>query len=302
MLVGIRVRPGGIHLMRPTFSIILPTCRRPQLLARAVDSVLAQDVADFECIVVDDGGAEPLELPDDPRLRVIRHPHNRGLPIALNTGIDAARGDFVTFLDDDDEMLPDRLSMVLPALGNCDAVVCWVTADGPPHPVNRMLDGRVVDTILDTIAPAKGAVVVRRDRVPRFDPRYRALEDLDWWLRVAATLELTTVPRVGYLVHQHAGVRGTNGPTARVRGGQLLLEEHAEYFRTHRTAAALRWRMIGVTALNLGEHDVARRALARSLWARPTPGTLKRFLRSMVPSRASGSVPDIAAAEPDLAP
>src|SRR4051794_28834950 len=160
--------------MGPTFSIILPTCRRPQLLARAVGSVLAQDHSDFECIVVDDGGGEALDLPDDRRLRLVRHPTNRGLPIALNTGLDAAEGDFVTFLDDDDELTPDRLSMVVRSLDTSDAVVCWATADAPPHPVNRMLDGRVFDMILDTIAPAKGTVVLRRDRAPRFDPRYLA--------------------------------------------------------------------------------------------------------------------------------
>jgi glycosyltransferase involved in cell wall biosynthesis len=288
--------------MGPTFSIILPTCRRPQLLARAIDSVLAQDGRDFECIVVDDGGAEPLALPDDRRLRVVRHPRNQGLPSALNSGLEAAAGEYVTFLDDDDELTPDRLSMTRPFLDTHDAILCWASADGPPRRINRELEGRVFDRILDTFAPPKGCLVIRRELVPQFDPRYRALEDLDWWLRLAATVEVTTVPRVGYLVHRHTGVRGTNGPVARVRGGQLLLEEHAEYFRTHRRATALRWRMIGVSAMNLGDRDLARQALGRSLRAHPTAGTAKRFVRAMMPSRAPRVPVDLLAVESDLNP
>jgi glycosyltransferase involved in cell wall biosynthesis len=288
--------------MGPTFSIILPTCRRPELLARAIDSVLAQRVTDFECIVVDDGGAEPLALPDDPRVRVVRHPHNRGLPSALNSGLDAARGEYVTFLDDDDELTPDRLSIVLPFLGSHDAILCWVRADRPPYPVNRRLEGRVFDQILDTVAPAKGTVVMRRELVPRFDTRYFALEDLDWWLRAAAAVELTTVPRVGYLVHRHTGVRSTNGDVARIRAGRLLLAEHADYFCTHRRARALRLRMIGAIALNIGDRELARRSLFRSLRARPTGYALKPYVRALVPLRASRRADGLATAEPDLAP
>ena len=268
--------------MRPTISIILPTCRRPDLLPRALASVLAQEFGEYECVIVDDGGAAPVEVPDDSRLRVLRHSTNLGLAHALNTGLDAAHGDYVTFLDDDDELTPDRLAMVMPAVKTNDAVLCWVSADGAPHPVNRMLEGSVYDTILDTLAPAKGAVVLRRDRAPRFDPRYLALEDLDWWLRVTAAFAVVTVPRVGYVIHQHDGERGTTGPMARLRSGQLLLDEHAEYFRTHRRAAALRWRIVGSIAMNVGDRALARRAFARSLRAAPTARTLKRLARSLV--------------------
>lgn len=276
--------------MRPTFSIILPTCRRPDLLPRALASVLALDVDDYECIVVDDGGGgDAPVVPDDPRFRLLRHPETRGLPFALNTGLDAARGDYVTFLDDDDEYAVDRLSMVVPELDGRTGVVCWASTDGPPHPRQLLLRGRVLDVILDHAAPAKGAVVLPREGAPRFDTRYLALEDLDWWLRVAATFEVITVPRIGYLIHQHGGSRDTNGPQARVRCGQLLLDEHADYFRTHRRAAARRWRMIGVSALNLGDRSLARRAFVRSFRLQPSAQVVKPLLRSMSPARGNGS-------------
>jgi glycosyltransferase involved in cell wall biosynthesis len=275
--------------MRPTFSIIVPTCRRPELLPRALASVLALDVDDYECIVVDDGGADAPVVPDDPRFHLVRHPETRGLPFALNTGLEAACGDYVTFLDDDDEFTPDRLSMVMPELDGRTGVLCWASTDGPPHPHQRALQGRVFEVILDDAAPAKGAVVLPRDAVPRFDTRYLALEDLEWWLRVASIYEVTTVTRVGYLIHHHRGTRDTNGPRARVRCGQLLLDEHADYFRTHRRAAARRWRMVGGAALQLGDRSLARAALLRSFVLKPSRQVLKRLLRALPPAKPNGS-------------
>ena len=273
--------------MTPTFSIIIPTFERPTLLGAAVGSALRQDCGDFECIVVDDGGSVELDLPADPRVRLLRHPRNLGLPSALNTGLDAAVGDFVTFLDDDDELTADRLSMVVPALGHADVVTCWADADAPPLPSNRILEGRVYDTILDTVAPPKGAVVVARDRVLRFDARYLALEDLEWWLRTADTLELSTVPQVGYRIHRHSDRHATNGPLARVHFGEMLLGERADYFDAHRRAAALRWRTIGGIAFQLGDAARARRALVRSLRAYPTQPAFRTLVKAVRPSRTS---------------
>ena len=266
------------------FSVIVPTHNRPAMLQRAVESVLAQDVDDFECLVVDDGGDQALELPDDPRVRLVRHDTNRGLPSALNTGLDDARGEYITFLDDDDVITPDRISLAAQALERADVVLCWSATDGPPEPANRELEGRVFDTILDDRAPPKGVVMIPRAIVPRFDERYLALEDLEWWLRVADHLHVTTVPRVGYRIHHHHGPRSTNHDAARVKFGELLLAEYADYFASHRRAAALRWWTIGGLALQLGDRSRARRALLYSLRAHPTRGAVRTFAKAWRPS------------------
>src|SRR5205823_4698308 len=133
---------------------------------------------------VDDASSQPLELPPDPRVRVIRHEVNAGISASLNTGIAAARGDFVTFLDDDDRFTPDRLSMTLPALGHASVVLCWTQVMGrlPDSTGTRVLAGDVYDTVLDDRAPVRGASVIARDSLLPFDTRYAALEDLEWWL------------------------------------------------------------------------------------------------------------------------
>ena len=86
-------------------SIIIPTYNRPQFLPRAVNSALQQTVEEVEVIVVDDGSDEPVTLPEHSQLKVIRLSQNSGNAVARNVGLKAAKGQYVTYLDDDDQLL-----------------------------------------------------------------------------------------------------------------------------------------------------------------------------------------------------
>lgn len=96
-------------------SAVIPTHNRPELVLRAVRSALAQTYEQIEVIVVVDGPdtatANALELITDPRLRVIVLPQGQGAQAARNAGIDAAGGDWIALLDDDDEWLPEKTSI-----------------------------------------------------------------------------------------------------------------------------------------------------------------------------------------------
>lgn len=96
----------------PAVSVVLPTYNRFSTLGRAVDSVLGQTFEDFELIIIDDGSTDETQHAtfDDPRIRLIRH-ENRGVYPSRNVGLDASRGRFITFLDDDDEWLPNMLGL-----------------------------------------------------------------------------------------------------------------------------------------------------------------------------------------------
>ena len=117
-------------MAQPLFSIIIPTYGRAEYLAEAVDSVLAQTVADFECLVVDDGSPEPVSLStEDDRVRVLRREINGGPSTARNTGLAHARGRFVAFLDDDDLYLPVRLALALEGLARAPVDLASQNAD-----------------------------------------------------------------------------------------------------------------------------------------------------------------------------
>lgn len=95
-------------------TIIIPTYNRRDLLLRAVASVQKQTEQDWEIIVVDDGStddtSQALEQLGEKRLRYERLSHNQGVHMARNRGLDLARGEYVTFLDSDDEFLSEALA------------------------------------------------------------------------------------------------------------------------------------------------------------------------------------------------
>lgn len=97
----------------PSVSIILPTFNRVDVIGRAVSSVLKQSFEDWELIVVDDGSTDGTRARlegVDSRIRFIEQ-SNQGVYVARNTGLKAARGRFITFLDSDDEWLPHFLAL-----------------------------------------------------------------------------------------------------------------------------------------------------------------------------------------------
>jgi glycosyltransferase involved in cell wall biosynthesis len=265
----------------PTFTVIVPTYERPELLAETVQSVLAQTVEDFECLVVDDASPHPATAPDDPRVRVVRLSKNRGEPGARNAGLAAARGRYVTFVDDDDLFAPDRLAFALEGLERAPVAVCWRRALDGSSGDKRMLEGNVYDTILDEMTPQMGQVAIERELAPSFDERFTALTDVEWWLRIAATTPVATVAKVGLLYRLHDGPRNRNGLSERVRCSHLLLQEYADYFDSHPRAEAFRWKRIGLMNQRLGNQSDARAAFGRSLRIRPAARTLAHLARSM---------------------
>ena len=92
---------GGI----PLVSVLIPAWNVAPWLAECLDSVLAQSMADFECIIVDDGSTDTtlqvIQSFTDPRIRLI-HQENAGVSAARNRALDEAKGQFIAFLDADD--------------------------------------------------------------------------------------------------------------------------------------------------------------------------------------------------------
>jgi hypothetical protein len=150
----------------------------------------------------------------------------------------------------------------------------------PSRPGGRRLDGWEGATILDTFTPHIGQLTAERSALPRLDERFRAVEDVEWWLRVAQMGTFETVDRAGYIFREHDGARHGNAAAARVSERGKMLELHAQWFESHPSARAFQLRRIGEQSAALGKYRDARRALARSFRARPDV----RALRSMATS------------------
>jgi glycosyltransferase involved in cell wall biosynthesis len=108
----------------PLVSIIVPTYNRADVVLRAIDSILRQSYPRVEAVVVDDGSPDhtPEVLADacrkDARVQYIRKTPNAGCAAARNTGMGMAKGQYIAFLDDDDEFLPDNIRTRLAVLGH----------------------------------------------------------------------------------------------------------------------------------------------------------------------------------------
>jgi glycosyltransferase involved in cell wall biosynthesis/SAM-dependent methyltransferase len=184
---------------RPKVSIIINVySEEPRYLIEAIESVRAQTVAPFEMIVVEDGARRDYSTiyARYPELRIVRQ-DNQGLAAARNTGLSAASGDYIAFLDGDDRMTPRSLAINLQRLaGKDDAVLSYgayriIESDGrqrsevrlrsPGHdPYLAMLEGNCIG-MHATVLYRRAALV----SVGGFDAAYRACEDYELYLRLA---------------------------------------------------------------------------------------------------------------------
>lgn len=212
----------------PLVSVVIPVFNRAHTLRRAIESVLTQDVASWELIVVDDGSTDGSpDIPDsfgDARIRSIRHEINRGAAAARNTGVEAARGRYIAFLDSDDEWLPGKLRAQIGVLeGGPDApqALCTGFLLHREETGRRMKrwpkpEGTWFETILDGCYVSPGStLMVRRDcfaAVGPLDETLPRLEDWDWLLRCMERFTFDCLPVLGAVVH--VGRPARSGPVA----------------------------------------------------------------------------------------
>lgn len=263
----------------PRFSIVVPTRGRPEYLAEALRSVQRQTLSDFECLVVSDGDARPPELPSDPRFRLLYRSEAGGPAAARNTGLAAATGEAVLFLDDDDLYSPDRLELAARGLARAPVAICWasyISSAGPLH--GRRLSGIVHDRIADSVTPHIGSTTVLREVLVPFDDSLLSCEDLEWWIR-QSRFAVETVEGVGVYIRRHHGPRFSTGQQQRIADSIRLVQTNTYFLRHHR-AAAFRWKRIGLMYMDLDQPRQAATAFFRSFIRMPRPRTAYHLLRA----------------------
>jgi len=191
----------------PRISVIIPVFCGAETIKRALDSVAVQTFADLEIIVVDDGStdrtAEIVRQSSQAGLKLIQHGQNRGAAAARNTGIAAAQGRWIAFLDSDDSWRPDKLAHQVAMMERAASNVMACSTGYYLHK-----DGRELTVSLNlspeqfrreilfgcTISPGTTLFVERRvfDEFG-FDEDMRRLEDWDWLLRFAKRYDVAFV-------------------------------------------------------------------------------------------------------------
>ena len=188
----------------PRVSVIIPTYNRAAMVQEAVASVLAQSYRDFELLVVDDAstdGTLKTLAAFAGKIRVLSRPSRGGVSAARNTGIAAAQGEWLAFLDSDDLWLPGKLARQMafmeanPSLLLSQTEETWVRRGVRVNPplTHRKEGGRIFLRSLERCLVSPSAVVLHRQLFEAhggFDEDLPAAEDYDLWLRLTWRLEV----------------------------------------------------------------------------------------------------------------
>lgn len=192
----------------PLISAIIPTFNRSSLIIRAINSVLCQSYRKFEIIVIDDGstdGTEEILLPliDEEKIRYFKQ-QNSGVSTARNYGVERARGEWVAFLDSDDEWLPNKLQEQINFLKNNSHVnivygqEIWIRNGIRVNQArnHQKSGGAIFGKCVEQCLIAPSSVVIRKNifnEIGGFDQSFVVCEDYDLWLKFSSLFE------IGYL-------------------------------------------------------------------------------------------------------
>ena len=260
----------------PRVTLGIATFNRETYLAEAISSSLEQDYGDFEVLIVDDGSTNPaiaevLDGFEDERLRIVRHPENRGIAASYNTMVSEGRGELIAMLGDDDICLPGRLSREVaifdryPDTGvvHGDALVIdsqgevsgrWESRDFTPTALIQTFF-RAHNYLVD---PTR--MVHRRvyEAVGGYDSSYRIAQDMHFWLRAARDHRFRHCPG-GPLIGFRRHGENTSDESSRaleIEDVERALEEAMEIYSLRELVPELDW-----AVLEAG--DAERQALER---------------------------------------
>ncbi|MHB8835446.1 MAG: glycosyltransferase family 2 protein [Candidatus Methylomirabilia bacterium] len=276
------------------FTVVIPTYRRADLVQQAVQSVLAQTFQDFEIVVVDDGSPEPIQpLATDGRVRVVRHETNRGAAAARNTGIRAARGALVAFLDSDDTWLPEKLQrqaalMEDAVYGACVTGYEYDTEEGYSVEIPRTPRLWLRELAMGCRLSPGTTLAVRRscyETVGFYDEALPRHEDYDWLLRFVQQFDIGVVGEPLARVHRAGQPSGTTVEAADLeiirRYGPLFLGL-GRFFGSR--AIGKRFLEIAVHFAREGNVSSARAYLWKAVTANPLqrPGMYLRVMEGLL--------------------
>jgi glycosyltransferase involved in cell wall biosynthesis len=217
-------------MANPVFSIITPTCQRPLLLQRTILSVTQQTFKNYEHIIIDDANDnETVQLVNrlgDKRIILKHHKNPKGANGGYNTGINASRGQFILFLDDDDEYLPTFLEKMFNFFLKSDKKLgfAWTgiarikdTDIGEKFLLSRIWPSQFSSKeqgLVEATSIGNGfGVCVRKECINTtglYDESMVAGGDTDFLFRLAINFDFGTIPEVLVKIHQHRDTQLTD--------------------------------------------------------------------------------------------
>lgn len=232
-------------------SIVIPTRDRPEMLERAVRSVIGQSVPPAEVIIVDDASSSPVRLQVDCQIpiRIVHRSHRGGAAQARNDGVASASSPWVTFLDDDDELLPNFMEVMSGVIGQTQtATFAWSSvqfaAGGSVIPGSERLfsnsfatEREICERALSIGSGFGFTVSVESFRaLGGFDTSYNVVEDTEMIFRLLSAGHRPAVAEpILVRIHEHFGPRMTDMHyhAQRVVECRRLLQAYSAFIAEH---------------------------------------------------------------------
>jgi glycosyltransferase involved in cell wall biosynthesis len=256
-------------------------------------SVLGQSSDDYEVIVVDDhSGDDTLEVIErlrDKRVRCITRSQRGGGAAARNTGIEAASGEFIAFLDDDDAWHDSKLKSQVEVMQRRPEVGLVYTGAVHIHQHNGQIfktvvpryRGYIFQTLLEhNVIGTTSSVMVRKEAlraVGGFDETFPSCQDWDLYLRLAKDWAVDFVGEalVDFYLHP---VRITRNDSARIDGRKMILEKFSSYINGDKRILSKHHGAIGRLCCQAGRYREGRHLLLQAVRESPTNATAIKHL------------------------
>jgi glycosyltransferase involved in cell wall biosynthesis len=268
----------------PRVTVIIPTYNRSELLVKAVSSVLDQSFGDFELLVIDDCSPDDtrskIEGIGDSRVAYFRNPENKGVSGSRNFGIERSRGEFIAFLDDDDEWLPGKLEKQVKVLDESPSNV------GLVYTGTLSVDLTTGELIETTIPRYKGnvlndlaflnfiptsSVLARREcftRIGLFDENLSYGEDFDLWIRISTEFLIDYIQDPLVIHKDHPQTTTANYKKVAVNVKRIL-DKHSALFVSNKKGLSNYLLMMGTAYCFDGNQSEGRKAIMNAIKASP---------------------------------
>lgn len=213
-------------------TVIIPTYSRPKFLPRAIESVLSQTYPEIEIIVVDDNGegtenqkyTEELirNYIDNKQVVYLKHDKNKNGSAARNTGFKYSHGDYIAFLDDDDQFLPTKIEKQVEKLehssANVGACYCnwaWYNENKLKKSNKELGEGNLLESMLlmKNIICGGSSLLIRSSvyiEMNGFDESFRRHQDWEFLIRFFRKYEIALVDEILLYIHIESRIFTTN--------------------------------------------------------------------------------------------
>lgn len=269
----------------PKVSVIIPTYNRAHLIGKAIKSVLNQTYKDFEVTVVDDGSTDNTEEIvksfTDFKIHYICHKHNRGASAARNTGIKASRGEYIAFLDSDDEWLPEKLDKQMKTFNSESSEVGVVYTgdyyvDEKDKKVKKVhiprKEGYIYEELLaGNYVGTPSALLVKKEcftKAGLFDEDLPTSEDYDMWFRIAKYYKFRYVKDllVVCLIHNN---QMTANSEIMIEGVKRIQTKYSKKFRKRPYSYSTRYFYLGNKFCHLGKMREGQKYFVKAILIYP---------------------------------